>query len=116
MTGELMSVSLMVGAATLLLALMPYWLNRTRGQTDAAHDLAALEEQLKQHVGAVRDLDFDYDMGKLTDEDYVLQRKMLIGRGVSTWRRLRDLRVEFSQDDQALEDLINQYKRQGRTA
>jgi hypothetical protein len=53
---------------------------------------SSLEDQLQRYVSAVRDLDFDYDTGKLAQEDYITQRKLLVGRGVSTLIQLDDLR------------------------
>ena len=47
-----------------------------------------LNNRLDRLIESIHDLDFDYDTGKLTDEIYIHQRKMLVGRGVSVLMRL----------------------------
>lgn len=71
---------------------------------------ADLELQLMQMVKSIRDLDFDYDTGKIEAADYIEQRKLLIGRGVSLLIRLD----ESQQLDTHIEEMIAAY-RQGTT-
>jgi|GEM_PF-6396841 len=85
---------------------------RRQEQTNAAQHLRELEEQLLQLIQGVQDLDSDYDMQKIADDDYVTQRKLLIGRGVSTLIQLDDAQAELNQVDQELETLIQDYRRQ----
>lgn len=53
---------------------------------------AGPDEQLTQErdtiLNAVRDLDFDYATGKLTDEDYAAQRAALMARGAAVLKQL----------------------------
>ncbi len=69
-----------------------------------------LEDQLERLVISVQDLDLDFDMGKLMAEDYALQRKMLIGRGVSVLLKLQESRRQPTIADDELEQLILAYK------
>lgn len=101
----------LIGAITLLVlgAMMSQPLRMVQRQKHKNDPLAAsqLEDQLHRFVYAVRDLDFDYDTGKIAKNDYIAQRKLLIGRGVSTLIKLDDLR----QHD-PLEKEIAAYRRQ----
>ncbi len=77
------------------------WKQRgTLGQT------ADLEIQLMQMVKSIRDLDFDYDTGKIETEDYIEQRKLFIGRGVSLLIRLD----EAQKLDTQIEEMVAAYR------
>ena len=65
-----------------------------------------LEEQLNQSLKTIRDLDFDYDMGKVGEEDYTSHRKYLIGRGVSLLIRLDEARDKQATLDHDIEQMI----------
>lgn len=69
-----------------------------------------LDEQLTQTLKAIRDLDFDYDMGKTEADDYANQRKFLIGRGISIMIRLDELRHQQDDLDQEIESLVLAYR------
>jgi hypothetical protein len=49
-------------------------------------EVAALEERHQQIVAALRDLDFDYALGKLTEEDYTVARSQLMAEGAEVLR------------------------------
>lgn len=53
----------------------------------------ALMAEREQVLDALRDLDFDHAMGKLTAEDYTPQRTQLVARGVELLRQLDALRA-----------------------
>jgi hypothetical protein len=74
------------------------------------HSVVELEDQLTQIVQAVRDLDFDFDTGKVAEVDYITHRKMLIGRGVSLLIRLDEALAQQDDLDQHIEDLIADYR------
>jgi hypothetical protein len=67
-----------------------------------ARDRATLEERLEMLVDSIRDLDIDYDMGKITANVYAEQRKMLLGRAVGVLHRL-DQVTGHEIDDRQLE-------------
>jgi hypothetical protein len=83
---------------------------RRQGVQHKSASIAALEDQLSQSVNAVRDLDLDFDMGKISEADYIMHRKLQIGRGVSAMIRLDDALAEHKDLDQHIEDLIANYR------
>src|SRR5476649_1661097 len=50
---------------------------------------------------AVRDLDFDYQMGKLDDEDYRAEREALMVRGMEVLEQLDSQAIETSETIEA---------------
>lgn len=72
-----------------------------------------VEEQLGLLVNGVRDLDFDFDTGKVSEADYLTQRKLLIGRGVSTLIRLDETRQHEDALDDEIEKLVAAYRQNG---
>jgi hypothetical protein len=51
-------------------------------------EIAQLRSEHEAILIAIRDLDFDYQTGKFTEEDYRTQRETLVQRGVETLRRI----------------------------
>lgn len=78
---------------------VPSFLLRVAEREATASELSAeelaiqLRTRLEGLVISVHDLDFDYDTGKVSKLVYAEQRKLLIGRAISTlnstWIRLR---------------------------
>ncbi|HLA45627.1 MAG TPA: hypothetical protein VJZ27_19415 [Aggregatilineales bacterium] len=96
------------------LVALPLLTNRRRtlpGDFEAT-SVETLEEQLHRIVSSVHDLDFDFDTGKVSEADYIEQRKLLIGRGVSTLIRLDDAFEEREDLDREIETLVTAYRRQ----
>lgn len=54
----------------------------------SADEEAELEERHRQIVMALRDLDFDHDLSKVTDEDYAVARAQLVAEGAQVLRAL----------------------------
>ncbi len=50
--------------------------------------LAQLQAQHEAILIAVRDLDFDYQTGKLSEDDYLAQRESLMQRGVDILKQI----------------------------
>ncbi len=50
--------------------------------------LARLQSEHEALLIAIRDLDFDYQTGKLTEEDYRAQRESLVQRGVDLLKQI----------------------------
>lgn len=82
---------------------------KKRQKADRAADL---QEQLDQNLLSIRDLDSDFDMGKVLQEDYIKHRKELIGRGVGLLIRLDQALDQQEQIDSEIEALIQDYRRQ----
>ncbi len=87
--GIILLVAFLIGIAAIVL-----WpLLQERGEVTgggeqrepgALSDIARLQAQHEAILLAVRDLDFDYQTGKLTADDYREQREALMQRGVET--------------------------------
>ena len=91
----------------------PFWASRNQRGASAFKDqvtLSGLEDHLLRLARAVRDLDFDYDTGKMPEQDYIEQRKQIIGQGVSVLIRLDEARKDQDVLDDEIENLIEAYK------
>ena len=66
-------------------------------------DIEQTETQYQQLLNSIRDVDFDYDTGKVPDEVYAEQRKFLLGRSVSILRQLDDVRSEVADIEDDIE-------------
>jgi hypothetical protein len=69
-------------------------------------DVEGLETQYQRLLNSIRDLDFDYDTAKVTDEVYAEQRKFLIGRSVSILRQLDGARSQIADIEDEIEAAI----------
>ncbi|MFQ3536155.1 MAG: hypothetical protein SNJ58_09760 [Aggregatilineales bacterium] len=94
------------GVFALLLILLPLLSKRQTAQSDFGIEFGKmpLVQQLAQEreavIQALRDLEFDYQTGKLAQADYLPQREALLERGAQLSRRLEQAR------EAALEDAI----------
>jgi hypothetical protein len=50
--------------------------------------ISQLQTEREAILISVRDLDFDYQTGKLSEEDYLTQRESLMGRGVEILKQI----------------------------
>ncbi len=65
--------------------------DKTAGEPEnhaAPSTLAQLQSQHEAFLISVRDLDFDYQTGKLTEAEYLAQRESLMQRGVDILRQI----------------------------
>lgn len=92
---------------------LPFLMDRRRPSDDAAVMAHQLQERLSQLLSNIADLDFDFDTGKLAEADYVTQRKMLIGRGVSTLIRLDEALEQADSVDNQIEEWVAAYRQRG---
>lgn len=88
--------SLLVGLA--LLAVVAFvvaqpFLERPGGRERQVTQADALIAEREQVLDALRDLDFDHAMGKITTDDYTPQRERLVQRGVALLQQLDALGV-----------------------
>lgn len=77
-----MLLAFLVGAATIIGWPLLQNQSETKTSGSALSSLAQLQAEHEAILNAVRDLDFDYQTGKLIQEDYTTQRESLIQRGV----------------------------------
>lgn len=61
-----------------------YWPFISRGA------IAEIQEEKKEGIWAISDIDFEYEMGKLTKEDYDSTREFLKRRALPVLKRERD--------------------------
>lgn len=91
----------LIGVTPLLLVLVwPFFFGSQSKAKPASERAQNIEETLLVQRDSIyktiRDLDFDYETGKLTDEDYRSQREMWVERGVEV---LKALDAEGYSDD-----------------
>lgn len=88
---------------TLLLIVLPLLSRRDQSKSDFEVEFGKmpLVQQLAQEreavLQALRDLEFDYQTGKIAQSDYLVQREALLQRGAQLLRRLeaeRDAAIE----------------------
>ena len=60
----------------------------TMSEGDGLPDVVRLQAQHEAILIAVRDLDFDYQTGKFTEEDYLAQRENLMQSGVEILKQI----------------------------
>ncbi|GIV80812.1 MAG: hypothetical protein KatS3mg051_0166 [Anaerolineae bacterium] len=70
------------------------------------HALETLEAEKYRILRAIRDLDFDYDMDKLTDDAYVAQRIYLIRLALAILKRIDALEAEIATQQARVEEAI----------
>ena len=92
---------------------LPFLMDRRRPSDSDAMAAYQLQERLSQLLSNIADLDFDFDTGKLAEADYVTQRKMLIGRGVSTLIRLDEALAQVDTVDKQIEEWVAAYRQRG---
>lgn len=56
-------------------------------------ELELLQAERESVLTAIRDLDFDYQTGKLLEQDYTSQREMLVEQGVALLKRIDALNL-----------------------
>lgn len=56
--------------------------------TEEEHELSALLAERDRILNALKELDFDYTLGKIPEEDYPAQRAMLLQKGAGVLRSL----------------------------
>jgi hypothetical protein len=62
------------------------------------YNLSALLAEKERTLTALQELDFDSTLGKVPEEDYPIQRELLVQRGVEVLRRLDALQDQATSD------------------
>jgi len=70
---------------------MPFLERRARRVTEEEHEVSALMAERERVVTSLQELDFDYSLGKVPEEDYPTQRANLLQKGADVLRRLDEL-------------------------
>ena len=110
-------IAIFVFAVIVVYALRPLveasYSNQRRGLRGTTRQNQALETLLAEKrrvLRAIRDLDFDYDLGKLTDDAYASQRINLIHLGIAILKRVDVLEDEIGAQDARIEEALAAFR------
>jgi len=111
-----------IGAVFILLALLilvalylaqPY-MERSATRVSASElELSALLAERDNAINALKELEFDHELGKVPEEDYPMQRAELMKRGAEALRRLDEFHADGDVTQLAedrVESVINAHK------
>jgi rubrerythrin len=87
----------------------PFTERRARRVTEEEHELSALMADRDRVINSLQELDFDFKLGKIPDEDYPTQRSSLLQKGADILRQIDTIapQITSSQDaDARLEKAI----------
>lgn len=82
----------------------------TETELNAEESAIQLRTRLEGLLISIRDLDFDYDTGKVSNLVYAEQRKLLIGRAISTLIQLDQAEAHLVEVDDEIEKAVSQYR------
>ena len=66
----------------------PFMERRARRVTEEEHELSALMAERDRAINSLQELDFDFKLGKIPDEDYPIQRAHLLQKGADILREI----------------------------
>ena len=66
----------------------PFMERRARRVTAEEHELSALMAERDRVINSLQELDFDYKLGKIPEEDYPAQRTSLLQKGADILRQI----------------------------
>ena len=69
----------------------PFMERRARRVTEEEHELSALMAERDRVINSLQELDFDYKLGKIPEEDYPGQRAGLLQKGADILRQIDTL-------------------------
>ncbi|HLF73222.1 MAG TPA: zinc ribbon domain-containing protein [Anaerolineales bacterium] len=69
----------------------PFRERRARQVTEEEHELSALMAERDRVINSLQELDFDFKLGKIPEEDYPVQRADLLQKGAAIMRKLDTL-------------------------
>jgi rubrerythrin len=90
---QLVSIFLTLGILIFvgLFLYAPFLERRARRVTAEEHELSTLLAERERAISALQELDFDYRLGKVPDEDYPIQRAHLLQKGAEVLKRIDEL-------------------------
>jgi hypothetical protein len=89
LTAIFFSLAVLVLVAAYLYA--PFMERRARRVTEEEHELSALMAERDRVINSLQELDFDFKLGKIPEEDYPAQRASLIQKGADILRKIDSL-------------------------
>lgn len=66
----------------------PFMERRARRVTEEEHELSALMAERDRVINSLQELDFDYKLNKIPEEDYPTQRAQLLQKGADILRKI----------------------------
>ncbi len=91
-TAILVSLALLILVAVYLYA--PFVQRRARRVTEEEHELSALLAERDRVINSLQELDFDYKLGKIPEDDYPVQRATLLQSGADILRKIDTIAPE----------------------
>jgi NADH pyrophosphatase NudC (nudix superfamily) len=88
-TAILVSLALLTLVAVYLYS--PFIQKRARRVTEEEHDLSTLLAERDRVINSLQELDFDYKLGKIPEEDYPGQRATLLQKGADILRQIDNI-------------------------
>jgi hypothetical protein len=81
----------------------PFMDRRARRVTEEEHELSALMAERDRVINALQELDFDFKLGKIPEDDYPAQRTSLLQKGADILRKIDSLapQATSAQDTEA---------------
>lgn len=79
-------IALLLAVSLYLVA--PVMNNRPRRRTEETQEVSALLAERERLLNALQELDFDFQLGKIPEEDYPDQRTDLLKRGAEVLKKL----------------------------
>jgi hypothetical protein len=66
----------------------PFMERRARRVTEEEHELSTLMAERDRVINSLQELDFDFKLGKIPEEDYPVQRSSLLQKGADILRKI----------------------------
>jgi rubrerythrin len=81
----------------------PFMERRARRVTEEEHELSALMAERDRVINSLQELDFDFKLGKIPEDDYPVQRSSLLQKGADILRQIDTLapQATSAQDTEA---------------
>jgi hypothetical protein len=81
----------------------PFMERRARRVTEEEHELSALMAERDRVINSLQELDFDFKLGKIPEDDYPVQRSSLLQKGADILRKIDSLapQTTSAQDTEA---------------
>ncbi len=97
----------------------PFMERRARRVTEEEHELSALLAERDRVINALQELDFDFKLGKIPEEDYPTQRSGLLQKGADILRKIDSFApqaVSTQDEEERLEKAIAARRADASTA
>ena len=94
LTAILFSLAILILVAIYLYA--PFMERRARRVTEEEHELSALMAERDRVINALQELDFDFKLGKIPENEYPVQRSTLLQKGADILRKIDALAPQAS--------------------